>query len=144
MRAVLAFSIFAIGVVTTTTLMATPVHAACTNPGSFNGANGSQYEYQSAQNTYELCLVTAGTPTPTPTVTPTSTSTPTATPTPTLAATPAAIATLTGCNPYDNSVNGYRTCVIDDVGARASAHIAWWSALVPFSVLIVGVFLYRR
>ena len=103
------------------------VAQSCVNPGTFNSANGSQYEYASASNTYGLCL-TATAPTNTPTLTPTLT------PTATLAPTVAALATQTGCDPtYQDT---FKSCVILDSNTRISGFSnGLWLPIIGFTLL---------
>lgn len=115
--------------------------SACSNPGTFNSANGSQYEYNTAVNDYQNCLVitaNTSTPTATPTTTSTPTATPTATPTPTLLPTPMTVATQTGCNPYGEA-NAYQTCVTEDSHTRADVRADVWAPVLVFSIVIIAI-----
>lgn len=106
---------------------------SCTSPGSGSSSN---YQYDSAANTYVICTILSAQAT---VMAYTPTSTPTVTPTATLAATPAAIATLTGC--YPNATNDYRNCVIADLDTRVNTRSSWWLIVIAISIVMTAIFL---
>jgi hypothetical protein len=125
----ITFTIVCLMILTTTKADA----QSCANPGgSYNSANGSQYEFVDATNNYAMCLLAiAPTSTPSPTPTPA--------PTPTLAATPQAILTQTGCNAYGADPNTYQNCITTDAEVRSNAYVFWTIPLILVAIIAFGV-----
>jgi hypothetical protein len=99
----------------------------CTDPGSGNSA---QYDYDAAENTWIVCGILSAQATimaytPTPTVT--------------MAATPATIATQTGCVENASNVSLYHLCTIEDAHTRADTNNGVWIPLIVIAIVAFGV-----